>query len=63
MKRKERYGTLEAELVSQNKFADDETLEEAVMEYGYVRYSHVRLHSGNGYITSFEKRNSYTNKA
>ena len=56
------YGTLKAELVSQNKFADDETLEEVINEYAYVWYNHVRPHSSNGYMTPFEKRSNYTSK-
>lgn len=56
------YGTLKAELVSQNKFADDETLEKAITEYAYVWYNHVWPHSSKGYMISFEKRNSYTSK-
>mgnify|MGYP002513885314 CR=1 FL=1 len=56
------YGTLKAELVSQNKFADDKTLDEAITEYAYVWYNHVRPHSSNGYMTPFEKRNRYTSK-
>lgn len=56
------YGTLKAELIRQNQFTDDEYLDEAIMEYFYVWYNHVRPHSVNGYMTPFEKRNSYTNK-
>ena len=56
------YGTLKAELVSQNKFADDKTLDEAITEYVYVWYNHVRPHSSNGYMMPFEKRNRYTSK-
>lgn len=56
------YGTLKAELIRQNEFTDDEHLNEAIMEYSYVWYNHMRRHSSNGYMTPFEKRNSDTNK-
>lgn len=56
------YGTFKAEFVRQNKFINDEILDEAVKEYAYVWYNHVRPHSSNDYMTPFEKRSSHTKK-
>lgn len=56
------YETFKAELIRQNKFTNDELLNEAVTEYSYVWYNHVHLHSSNCYMTPLEKRNSNTNK-
>lgn len=53
------YGTLKAELIRQNKFEDDKKLNEAIEEYAYVWYNHVRPHSSNGYKTPFEKRSGF----
>lgn len=51
----ERYfNSLKNECTNLYDFATEEELYEAVEEFAYVHYNHVRPHSANGYLTPFE---------
>lgn len=53
----ERYfNTLKNACVNLYEFSTEESLYEAVEEFSYVIYNHVRPHSYNGYKTPFEAR-------
>ena len=53
----ERYfNTLKNECVNLYEFSTEESLYEAVEEFSYVIYNHVRPHSYHGYKTPFEAR-------
>ena len=53
----ERYfNTLKNELINEHSYKTEEELYQAVEEYAYVTYNHVRPHSYNGYKTPFEAR-------
>ena len=53
----ERYfNTLKNECTNLYEFATEEALYQAVEEFAYVVYNHVRPHSFNGYRTPFEAR-------
>lgn len=53
----ERYfNTLKNELVNLHSYNTEETLYEAIEEFAYTTYNHVRPHSYNGYKTPFESR-------
>ena len=55
----ERYfNTLKNECVNLYEFRTEESLYQAVEEFAYVTYNHVRPHSYNGYKTPFEVRSS-----
>ena len=55
----ERYfNTLKNECVNLYEFRPEESLYQAVEEFAYVTYNHVRPHSYNGYKTPFEVRSS-----
>ncbi len=46
------------ELVTENlyEFKTEEELYQAVEEFSYVHYNHVRPHSSNGYRTPYQAR-------
>lgn len=53
----ERYfNTLKNECINLYEFQTEESLYQAVEEFSYVTYNHVRPHSYNGYKTPFEAR-------
>ena len=53
----ERYfNTLKNEEISLHQYHTEEQLYEAVEQFAYVKYNHVRPHSYNGYRTPFEAR-------
>lgn len=53
----ERYfNTLKNEFINQHYYHTDEELNEAIEEFAYVHYNHVRPHSYNNYKTPFEAR-------
>ena len=53
----ERYfNTLKNECTNLYDFQSEEALYEAVEEFAYVRYNHVRPHSYNGYRTPYQAR-------
>ena len=53
----ERYfNTMKNECTNLYEFRTEEQLYQAVEEFAYVTYNHVRPHSYNGYRTPFEKR-------
>ena len=53
----ERYfNTLKQELIYQHIYHSEEELYDAVEEFAYVTYNHVRPHSYNQYQTPFEAR-------
>lgn len=53
----ERYfSTLKNECTNLYEFGTEESLYQAVEEFAYVTYNHVRPHSYNGYKTPFEAR-------
>ena len=55
----ERYfNTLKNECINLYEFRTEESLYQAVEEFAYVTYNHVRPHSYNGYKTPFEVRSS-----
>ena len=55
----ERYfNTLKNECVNLYEFQTEESLYQAVEEFAYVTYNHVRPHSYNGYKTPFEARSA-----
>lgn len=55
----ERYfNTLKNELIYLHDYYDENALYEAIEEFAYVTYNHVRPHSYNGYLTPFEARHN-----
>lgn len=53
----ERYfNTLKNECINLYEFRTEEALYQAIEEFSYVTYNHVRPHSFNGYRTSFQAR-------
>ena len=53
----ERYfNTLKSELIYLYEYDTDEALYQAVEEFAYVEYNHVRPHSFNGYLTPYQAR-------
>ena len=53
----ERYfNTLKNECINLYEFQTEEALYQAVEEFAYVSYNHVRPHSYNGYLTPYEAR-------
>ena len=53
----ERYfNTLKNDCIGQYSFETEETLCQAVEEFAYVTYNHVRPHSYNGYKTPYQAR-------
>ena len=53
----ERYfNTLKNDLIYEHSYKTEESLYQAIEEYAYVTYNHVRPHSYNGYKTPFEAR-------
>lgn len=53
----ERYfNTLKSELINEHSYKTEESLYQAIDDYAYVTYNHVRPHSYNGYKTPFEAR-------
>ena len=58
----ERYfNTLKNELIYLHDYNDENALYEAIEEFSYVTYNHVRPHSYNGYKTPFEARTGISN--
>lgn len=55
------YGTLKSEYIQQNRFKNDDELNDGILDYVYCYYNHIRPHSYNGYMTPFEKRYSFKN--
>ena len=53
------YGTFKSEFVNEHSFETDDDLNNGTLDYIYCYYNHIRPHSYNGYLTPFEKRNSY----
>ena len=51
------YKTFKDELVYRHRFMDAKELDDAVAQYVFVWYNHVRPHSYNGWMTPFEARN------
>ena len=53
----ERYfNTLKSELINEHSYKTEDALYQAIDDYAYVTYNHVRPHSYNGYKTPFEAR-------
>ena len=52
------YNTLKNELINLHNYRTEEVLNQAVEEFAYTIYNHVRPHSYNEYSTPFEKRHS-----
>ena len=53
----ERYfNTMKNDCINHHEYRTEEELYEAVEEFAYVTYNHVRPHSYNGYLTPFEAR-------
>lgn len=53
----ERYfNTLKNECTNLYEFQTEKALYQAVEEFAYVSYNHVRLHSFNGYRTPYQAR-------
>lgn len=53
----ERYfNTLKNELICLYEYATEDALYQAVEEFAYVEYNHVRPHSYNGYLTPYQAR-------
>ena len=53
----ERYfNTLKNECINLYEFQTEDALYQAVEEFAYVSYNHVRPHSYNGYLTPYEAR-------
>lgn len=50
------YNTLKNELINHHYYHSEEELYEAVEEFAYVHYNHVRPHSYDNYKTPFEAR-------
>lgn len=58
----ERYfNTLKNELIYHHYYHNDNELNEAVNDFAYVWYNHVRPHTFNGGLTPFEARNKLVN--
>jgi putative transposase len=58
----ERYfNTLKNELIYHHYYHNDNELNEAVNNFAYVWYNHVRPHTFNGGLTPFEARNKLVN--
>lgn len=51
------YKTFKEELVYRNRFMNAKELDDAVAQYVFVWYNHVRPHSYNNWLTPFEARN------
>ena len=51
------YKTFKYELVYRYHFMNAKALEDAVAQYVFVWYNHVRPHSYNNWMTPFEARN------
>ena len=51
------YNTFKNELIYQNTYYNEESLDEAVNKYVFLWYNHIRPHSHNGGLTPFEARN------
>lgn len=50
------YNTLKNELTYHHYYHNDEELNEAINDFAYVWYNHVRPHTFNGWLTPFEAR-------
>lgn len=50
------YNTLKNELTNLHHYHNDDELNQAVSEFAYIWYNHVRPHSYNDYRTPFEAR-------
>ncbi|MEZ3505847.1 MAG: integrase core domain-containing protein, partial [Lachnospiraceae bacterium] len=50
------FNTLKNECVNLYEFQTEEALYQAVEEFAYVTYNHVRPHSYNGYRTPYQAR-------
>lgn len=50
------FNTLKSECTDLYTFEAEETLYQAVEEFAYVTYNHVRSHSDNGYKTPYQAR-------
>jgi putative transposase len=58
----ERYfNTLKNELIYHHYYHNDKELNEAVNNFAYVWYNHVRPHTFNGGLTPFKARNKLVN--
>ena len=50
------FNTLKSEFIYLYEYDTDEALYQAVEEFAYVEYNHVRPHSFNGYLTPYQAR-------
>jgi len=50
------YNTLKNEFINLHYYHNDDELNQAVSEFAYIWYNHVRPHSYNDYRTPFEAR-------
>lgn len=50
------YNTLKNECTNLHYYHTDEELNQKVEDFAYTWYNHVRPHSYNGYLTTFEAR-------
>ena len=53
------YKTFKDELIYRNCFMNPKALDDAVAQYVFVWYNHVRLHSYNNGRTPFEARSEF----
>ena len=51
------YNTFKNELIYQNTYYNEESLDYAVNKYIFLRYNNVHPYSYNGGLTPFEARN------
>ena len=56
MRRWRYFNTLKSELIYLYEYDAEEALYQAVEEFAYVEYNHVRPHSFNGYLTPYQAR-------
>jgi transposase InsO family protein len=50
------YTTLKNELISHHYYHNDEELNQAINDFAYVWYNHIRPHTYNEGLTPFEAR-------
>ena len=55
------YNTLKNELIYHHHYHNDNELNDAVNEFAYVWYNHVRPHTFNNGLTPFEARRNFEN--
>ena len=56
----ERYfNTLKNELIYHYTYSTDDKLNEAISDFAYIWYNHVRPHSYNDGLTPMQKRKNY----